>query len=1186
MKKTRLLILLLMLLFSLSLVSIGLAAGRANLPRSNAAVQAPALVFTKTVGTDPGICGPSAEITIVSGMQVVYCYQVHNSGTVTLSTHTLTDTQLGVLLNNAAIDLAPGGSMLITESATIAATTINTATWNARTTTGTAVLATDSARVNTQLPAISLNKTVGLSDVSCAATNSRSVEPGTSVTFCYEVTNTGPVTVSTHTLVDDQLGTLFSGSNIILGPGQSDQHLETVIAGTAVTNEGTWTATDAYNNDAVAADTATISLLAHSVTLIKTVNDTGLCGSGDSIVVQPGTMVTYCYEMVNNSPITLTSHTITDNQLGLLLIGDATMLPPAGSFSFSTTVAVTQTTVNTGIWTAVDPFTNNSVANDSATVTVLMPAVSLNKTVSVNPSTCQSHKSISVSSGTQVNYCFEITNTGPVTLSTHTLSDNQLGTLLSDQAMLLPPGQSFVVSQTAVINSGVVNTATLTSSEAFGNSAGAIDTASVALANVAIVLTKTVNASASLCAATTSIFVIPSTTVNYCYEIENTGTTTLTTHTLVDDQLGNLLTAAPINVPPGATALFSATAVITEAVTNIAVWSATDSFDNSAAFTSTATVNIIAPQILLTKTVGTDLLACSSSDAIAVEPITTVLYCFEIHNTGSVTLTTHTLTDTHLGVLFSNVPGLLIPGQTSIISQTALITNAVVNTATWAAGDSFSNVVMAQDSASVAISGVSVILTNTVSSIVGVCGSTNFVAVDPGQSVTFCLEAENTGVVSLTVQTLVDSYFGTLLNAEPLLLAPGATHLISQTIVITETVTNMATWTAWDMYGNPTQSMSSSTALALIPDLAVVPLTVTLTLGPNVVLPINLQLQNVGTDTINWTLAEQLVPGRSAPTAFGDEVFRVLSAQTTGHSIMLGVEYANGHFWVTSGGAASLGDPNMLLKLDSGGALVTAFPQGTDAAGFGWRDLAFDGNFLYASDSGSVVQIDPANGLPTGTSIDLSSTGLSLGRALAYDPATDHFWVGDFGSSLYEITRAGTVINAFVNPGTTMYGLAWDDVSVGGPYLWVWSDNPARATQINPSTGLATGLSFTGSAPNGEQFAGGATISDELIAGKLVLIGMHQGGEYPIIGYDLDQATGLCAPRNITWLGASPSAGSIAAGNHQDVTLTIDSTGLALGNHWGNLCIDSNDPDTPLMIVPVHVTVASNEIYLPIVAEE
>ena len=459
-----------------------------------------------------------------------YCYLARNTGTVTFTftTHSLTDTQLAVLLNNAALNLAPGGQLMITQTVALTETTINTATWNARTVTGTASLASDSAIVNTQLPQISMNKTVGLSDSQCAVTNSRSVEPGTQVTFCYEVTNTGPVTVTSHTLVDDQLGTLLTSAAIVIGPGESYQHLETVVAGTAVTNEGTWTATDADGNEAQGSDTAIIRLLPHSVLLNKTVSDDGLCGSGDSIVVQPGTLVTYCYEMLNNSPITLTDHTLIDNQLGLFLNSDATILAPASSFVFSTSAVVTQTTLNSATWTAIDSFSNNSVANDNATVTALTPQVSLAKTISVLPTVCQTNDTVSVSAGTQVNYCFEITNTGPVTVASHTLVDTHLGTLLTDSSLTLGPGQSFVFSQTAVINSSVVNTATVTSSEPFGNQAMATDSARVNLVTVTLILTKTVSVDPAQCSPTHSIFVIPSSMVNYCYEIENTGSITLT----------------------------------------------------------------------------------------------------------------------------------------------------------------------------------------------------------------------------------------------------------------------------------------------------------------------------------------------------------------------------------------------------------------------------------------------------------------------------------------------------------------------------------------------------------------------------------------------------------------------------------------------------------------------------------
>ncbi len=56
----------------------------------------------------------------------------------------------------------------------------------------------------------------------------------------------------------------------------------------------------------------------------------------------------------------------------------------------------------------------------------------------------------------------------------------------------------------------------------------------------------------------------------------------------------------------------------------------------------------------------------------------------------------------------------------------------------------------------------------------------------------------------------------------------------------------------------------------------------------------------------------------------------------------------------------------------------------------------------------------------------------------------------------------------------------------------------------------------------------------------------------------------------IDWLSVSPTSGTIAPTGTTPVTVTFDSTGLDWNTHWyGNLCVFSNDPDEPLIVVPV-----------------
>jgi hypothetical protein len=62
-------------------------------------------------------------------------------------------------------------------------------------------------------------------------------------------------------------------------------------------------------------------------------------------------------------------------------------------------------------------------------------------------------------------------------------------------------------------------------------------------------------------------------------------------------------------------------------------------------------------------------------------------------------------------------------------------------------------------------------------------------------------------------------------------------------------------------------------------------------------------------------------------------------------------------------------------------------------------------------------------------------------------------------------------------------------------------------------------------------------------------------------------------PADVPWLSASPAAGTTAASAQSQVTVSLDSTGLASGNYGALLCLESNDPDTPLIEIPVSLEV-------------
>ncbi len=62
-------------------------------------------------------------------------------------------------------------------------------------------------------------------------------------------------------------------------------------------------------------------------------------------------------------------------------------------------------------------------------------------------------------------------------------------------------------------------------------------------------------------------------------------------------------------------------------------------------------------------------------------------------------------------------------------------------------------------------------------------------------------------------------------------------------------------------------------------------------------------------------------------------------------------------------------------------------------------------------------------------------------------------------------------------------------------------------------------------------------------------------------------------PGDVPWLRVSRESGTTPAGGSSELTVLVDSTGLAAGVHRAHVCVSGNDPDSPLVGVPIVVTV-------------
>jgi|GEM_PF-1621556 len=131
--------------------------------------------------------------------------------------------------------------------------------------------------------------------------------------------------------------------------------------------------------------------------------------------------------------------------------------------------------------------------------------------------------------------------------------------------------------------------------------------------------------------------------------------------------------------------------------------------------------------------------------------------------------------------------------------------------------------------------------------------------------------------------------------------------------------------------------------------------------------------------------------------------------------------------WVTAGGIVVSGDPNWVFIYNLNTVTcIDSFLQPT-ATNWGWRDLTYDGTYLYASDGTGIDKIDPATHSVVETIYP--ATGLSTHRALACDG--DSIWAADWASSIWKFAIDGSNAHSYFND-QSLYGLAYDPAG----FIW------------------------------------------------------------------------------------------------------------------------------------------------------
>jgi hypothetical protein len=255
------------------------------------------------------------------------------------------------------------------------------------------------------------------------------------------------------------------------------------------------------------------------------------------------------------------------------------------------------------------------------------------------------------------------------------------------------------------------------------------------------------------------------------------------------------------------------------------------------------------------------------------------------------------------------------------------------------------------------------------------------------------------------------------------------------------------------------------------------------------------------------------------------------------------------------------GATNKVFRARTDGTLRDSFSVAGYTLASGIRDFAWDGRFMYGGAAGNaIVKIDTGSRAVVRTiTISGVPTGVNV-RGIAFDPVRNGFWICAFGGPIVCVDTNGVAIPGaqITNTLAGKYGLAYDDFTPGGPYLWAFDQSGtgqnATLYQFRLSDGQLVGTPFyVGSVitnAGANPLAGGLFVADGIVPGKATIGGVLQGTPDRLFGLELTTtALNALNPFNLV----SPSAGVTvltSAGNTTPVTISWDTSATGARYNW------------------------------------
>lgn len=341
-----------------------------------------------------------------------------------------------------------------------------------------------------------------------------------------------------------------------------DYSLQLVGTGTAY-SAFTWLTPRPHSRGSLNSGQEILCLAPPAIDIQKTVylgHDGGASVPGyKSVQGTNGATVTYAFLVSNTGGTALTNVMIQDVALGILPIELGTVSTGAVSTAYVEAV-ISGDLRNTATVSGEDPGGALITDEDTAEVLEIISNLTIQKTVyrgHDGGASCPGADFLQATNGTPVTYCFVVENNGNTNLNALTLSDAALG-LTNIAIGTLEAGASFSTSVTAVVSGSLTNLAGVSGTDPNGDPASDQDAAIVEIITPSILLEKSVylgHDSGASFPGFEQVSGDSGTAITYCFEVSNTGDTTLTNVVLrdaglsgfPDHDLGTLATGETAN---------------------------------------------------------------------------------------------------------------------------------------------------------------------------------------------------------------------------------------------------------------------------------------------------------------------------------------------------------------------------------------------------------------------------------------------------------------------------------------------------------------------------------------------------------------------------------------------------------------------------------------------------------------